>query len=356
LYDLVVTTDVLAEGVNLQQARNIVNYDLPWNPMRLVQRHGRIDRIGSSHSEIFLRCFFPDQDLDALLGLEERLQRKLRQAAAAVGVGEVLPGMTAVDRDFTQTRDEILKLQREDATLFDDQGAAVSGEEYRRQLATALANPEATKILNSLPWGAGSGFATAADSAGFVFCARVADSPEAILRYVPLTSELGVVYDSDGRPEIYTERGTCLAQAEPRDADTSAHLPEPYVVAAFDAWAIAKDHILAEWTRNTDPKNLSAPVPAVMRRAADLVRRQGFHLGAEQDELEVRLNAAVAPRIQKEIRAVMGQPGLDDRQRIDLLHRRVAELGLQRPAAPKPNEPIEADDIYLICWMANVAP
>ncbi len=46
-YDLLISTDVLAEGVNLQQARHIVNYDLPWNPMRLVQRHGRIDRIGS---------------------------------------------------------------------------------------------------------------------------------------------------------------------------------------------------------------------------------------------------------------------------------------------------------------------
>jgi superfamily II DNA/RNA helicase len=46
-YDLTVATDVLSEGVNLQQARHIINYDLPWNPMRLVQRHGRIDRIGS---------------------------------------------------------------------------------------------------------------------------------------------------------------------------------------------------------------------------------------------------------------------------------------------------------------------
>jgi ERCC4-related helicase len=47
IYDVLVTTDVLAEGVNLQQARHIINYDLPWNPMRMVQRHGRIDRIGS---------------------------------------------------------------------------------------------------------------------------------------------------------------------------------------------------------------------------------------------------------------------------------------------------------------------
>ncbi len=75
-FDVVVATDVLAEGVNLQQARHIINYDLPWNPMRLVQRHGRIDRIGSSHTEVFLRCFFPDAQLEALLGLEDRLQRR----------------------------------------------------------------------------------------------------------------------------------------------------------------------------------------------------------------------------------------------------------------------------------------
>src|SRR5438309_4403210 len=55
-FDLLVATDVLAEGVNFQQARHIVNYDLPWNPMRLVQRHGRVDRIGSQHSRVFLRC------------------------------------------------------------------------------------------------------------------------------------------------------------------------------------------------------------------------------------------------------------------------------------------------------------
>ena len=84
LYDIIVTTDVLAEGVNLQQARHIINYDLPWNPMRLVQRHGRIDRIGSPHAEVFIRCVFPDARLDELLNLEERLQRKIHQAAASI--------------------------------------------------------------------------------------------------------------------------------------------------------------------------------------------------------------------------------------------------------------------------------
>src|SRR5207253_1995338 len=92
-FDVLVTTDVLAEGINLQQCRNIINYDLPWNPMRLVQRHGRIDRIGSPHANVYIRCFFPDVRLDALLELEGRIRRKVAQAAATVGVEhEVIPG------------------------------------------------------------------------------------------------------------------------------------------------------------------------------------------------------------------------------------------------------------------------
>lgn len=49
LYNLVVATDVLAEGINLQQCRHIINFDMPWNPMRLAQRLGHIDRIGNPH-------------------------------------------------------------------------------------------------------------------------------------------------------------------------------------------------------------------------------------------------------------------------------------------------------------------
>ena len=63
--------------------------------MRLVQRHGRIDRIGSKHREVFIRCVFPDTRLDELLGLEERLNRKIAQAAASIGVGAAIPTSSA---------------------------------------------------------------------------------------------------------------------------------------------------------------------------------------------------------------------------------------------------------------------
>ena len=114
-FDILISTDVLAEGVNLQQCRNIINYDLPWNPMRLVQRHGRIDRIGSPHSDVYMWCFFPDRQLDELLNLEERIRRKLAQAAASIGVeSEVIPGGRTGEVVFSQTRTEIESLRRED--------------------------------------------------------------------------------------------------------------------------------------------------------------------------------------------------------------------------------------------------
>jgi superfamily II DNA or RNA helicase len=73
-----IATDVLAEGLNLQDARTVVSYDVPWNPVRLAQRIGRIDRLGSPHAQIRACVFQPDQQLDALLGLVRRVRHKLR--------------------------------------------------------------------------------------------------------------------------------------------------------------------------------------------------------------------------------------------------------------------------------------
>lgn len=83
--DVLVATDVLAEGLNLQDARHVVSYDLPWNPVRLLQRIGRVDRLGSPHSEIVPYLFAPDDGIEAMLGLTRRIRRKLGHMAATVG-------------------------------------------------------------------------------------------------------------------------------------------------------------------------------------------------------------------------------------------------------------------------------
>ncbi len=80
----VVATDTLSEGVNLQDVHVAINYDLPWNPMRIVQRVGRIDRIGST-AEKHVHNFFPDGDIEAAIKLLERLQAKIDDIALIVG-------------------------------------------------------------------------------------------------------------------------------------------------------------------------------------------------------------------------------------------------------------------------------
>ncbi len=91
--DLLISTDMLSEGVNLQDADTLINYDLHWNPVRLIQRAGRIDRIGSEHDEIHVSSFFPEGQLEAGLHLEEVLRRRIKEFVAVFGEdGAILPG------------------------------------------------------------------------------------------------------------------------------------------------------------------------------------------------------------------------------------------------------------------------
>ena len=75
---VLITTDVLAEGVNLHKASVVVNYDLPWNPTRVLQRVGRVNRIGTKHSKIHVFNFFPTAQSEIELGLEEAIKKKLQ--------------------------------------------------------------------------------------------------------------------------------------------------------------------------------------------------------------------------------------------------------------------------------------
>lgn len=91
--DLLLTTDVLSEGVNLQDASVVVHVDLTWNPARMEQRVGRLRRIGAATDSIAVYLFAPPAPAERLLQLEHRLRQKLSVAARSVGVaGAILPG------------------------------------------------------------------------------------------------------------------------------------------------------------------------------------------------------------------------------------------------------------------------
>ena len=350
-FDILLTTDVLAEGMNLQQCRNIINFDLPWNPMRLVQRHGRIDRINSKHRRVFLRTFFPDDELDRLLRLEERVRRKLAQAAASMGV-EDTPIEHGAQRGavFAETREEIERLHRNDPTIFEEGGtasAAQTGEEYRQELRKALQDRE-DEILE-LPWKAGSGMAKG-DRRGHFFCARVGerDAPHerVYLRFVPLEGE-------GEEAKIERELGTCLRLIECTE-ETETVIPTDLKQTAYAAWERARQDIHESWKRETDPANLQPKVPPLNRAIARFLRDHA-PTGVDQKRLEHCLDAIEAPCSNRErnmLRDVFAADYPSSVDRAKAIVEKVEEIGLEPFHAPDPLPPIDPDQIHLICWMA----
>lgn len=81
----VIATDVLSEGLNLQDCDTIINYDLHWNPVRLIQRFGRIDRIGSDHDTVYGFNFLPEKNIERNLGLKATLDARISEIHATIG-------------------------------------------------------------------------------------------------------------------------------------------------------------------------------------------------------------------------------------------------------------------------------
>ncbi|MBL7846236.1 MAG: helicase [Cyclobacteriaceae bacterium] len=84
-YDIIITTEVLAEGINLHRSNTIVNYDVPWNATRLMQRIGRVNRIGSTAKQVYVYNYYPSAQGDAQIQLVNNALRKLQAFHSAFG-------------------------------------------------------------------------------------------------------------------------------------------------------------------------------------------------------------------------------------------------------------------------------
>ena len=98
-------TDVLSEGQNLQDAGMLVNYDLHWNPVRMIQRNGRINRLGSTYDEVLIANSRPNDDLETYLKLVRRLERKIDTINQTVGNDQSILGEEANPVEFNDMLD-----------------------------------------------------------------------------------------------------------------------------------------------------------------------------------------------------------------------------------------------------------
>ena len=154
--DILISTDVLSEGQNLQDAGIMLNYDLHWNPTRMIQRAGRIDRLGSTFPELWIYNMFPEEGLERLLGLVESLTVKIDTINQTGFLDASILGEAVNPRNFNTLR----RIRAEDDTVIEEQESFVelaSSEALLQQLQHEIANEQSREWIESLPDGIHSG-------------------------------------------------------------------------------------------------------------------------------------------------------------------------------------------------------
>ncbi|WP_300848389.1 helicase-related protein [uncultured Duncaniella sp.] len=110
--DVLIATDCISEGQNLQDCDYLINYDIHWNPVRIIQRFGRIDRIGSRNAVIQLVNYWPDMDLDEYIDLKGRVEARMK-VSVLTATGDDNPLTDAEQGDLKYRRDQLDRLKEE---------------------------------------------------------------------------------------------------------------------------------------------------------------------------------------------------------------------------------------------------
>ena len=142
---VLIATDVLNEGQNLQDAHVIINYDLPWAIIRLIQRAGRVDRIDQSSEQIYCYSFFPADKVEEIINLRTRLNERITENAGIVGSDEVF---------FEGNEQNLRDMYNEKSGGLDDDediDVDLGSQAYQIWKNATDANPELKRIIPTIP-------------------------------------------------------------------------------------------------------------------------------------------------------------------------------------------------------------
>jgi hypothetical protein len=144
---VLIATDVLSEGQNLQDAAIVVNYDLPWAIIRLIQRAGRVDRIGQTAEEILCYSFLPADGVERIIRLRERVRQRLKENAEVVGADEAF---------FDDDQDDrvVVDLYHEKAGILDgddDSEVDLASQAYQIWKNAIERDPSLERMIATMP-------------------------------------------------------------------------------------------------------------------------------------------------------------------------------------------------------------
>jgi SNF2 family DNA or RNA helicase len=206
-YRVLIATDVLSEGQNLQDAHVIVNFDLPWAIIRLIQRAGRVDRIGQTANEIYCYSFFPADGVEEIIRLRSRLNARINENAHIVGSDEVFfEGNEQNLRDMFNEKSGSLDDE-------DDNDVDLSSQAYQIWKNATDADPKLKKVIPAL--------------SNVVYSTKPAGEglPGGVITYAKTYNDFDVLTWLDADGNVVSQSQKRILNALACDADTPALPP-----------------------------------------------------------------------------------------------------------------------------------
>jgi|CXWL01.1.fsa_nt_gi superfamily II DNA/RNA helicase len=327
---ILIATDVISEGQNLQDCNRVLNYDLHWNPVRLIQRFGRVDRIGTEHTEIHLNNMWPDTDVDVGLGTQptkpgqkaktftDRLVERIQSFHDFIGLDMQLLSHTEKLNPKAMYRIYVdKKLDDDDESILDEVSSFQRGLALLQKLEQE--EPDLWKIITNLPDGIRSALTAKSQKADkdsedrSRFIQDVMQIDEAQLPLTTAKEEVGLVHDF----------------ASPRAGETVALFKSGPHSGAYTVGSdlkprnVTAGQLLA--SIECGPTEPTRPLPS------DTNERVMAAYGAYKNELSSKMGRARRPGrdtqlrryVSRELRAMRDEAGDDENEvrRIDVLQR-----------------------------------
>jgi len=288
-------TDVLSEGLNLHDCNKIVNYDLHWNPVKLIQRFGRIDRIGSQHEVVMGFNFLPETAIERELGLQEKLKNRIREIHETIGEDAAI-----LDSSEQLNTDAMYAIYQGDAKWSEEdeegtnagQSPLVDAEEALRGLKST--DPEEFERITGLPDGIRSSKAGTGPQL-LVLC-EAADPDQ------PTGTAFQVLYTigEEGIPTVVDANEALMAMAcdtdEPRFDVAPSH--SDFVARAKEDFVQQVMERRAERSQST---RLTRGQEYVVRNLRALFEEADEQLQVQLQILETAFRAPVATAVNREL-------------------------------------------------------
>ncbi len=343
--DLLISTDVLSEGQNLQDCGTLVNFDLHWNPTRMVQRAGRVDRIGSDFDILWLYNMFPDAGLERLLRLVERLSLRISSIDQAGFLDASVLGETVHPQNFNTLR----RIRDEDGTVVEEEEefTELASSEFLAQQLQDFMQADGQEHLGALPDGIHSGLVKQ-NSRGifFYFQGRPRNGDKAhFWRYYDLKTH-----------EIIDNRYMIASNIQ-CDRDTPRVVDPEMFGQVFDV----QERVITDIMKSFQEQQALESAPAIVDPAQQTVATalQGFlnHPDVKRPDVLAAIDFLRKPLMRVQIKALR-QAFQDFEQSNDVkgLLAQIQALRPDQPEDPDDKDPagtrarLNRDDLRLICF------